>query len=52
MTERIFNMKSLIVSGALMFLAVCDSAQANIDWSYCDANGHVSIQNINLKGGK
>lgn len=52
MTERIFNMKSLIVSGALMFLAVCDSAQAKIDWSYCDANGHVSIQNINLKGGK
>lgn len=35
-----------------MFLAVCDSAQANIDWSYCDANGHVSIQNINLKGGQ
>lgn len=35
-----------------MFLVVCDSAQANIDWSYCDANGHVSIQNINLKGGK
>lgn len=40
------------MSGTLMFLVVCDSAQANIDWSYCDANGHVSIQNINLKGGK
>ncbi|EEE2763741.1 fimbrial protein [Salmonella enterica] len=52
MTERLFNMKSLILSGALMLLTVCDSAQANIDWSYCDANGHVSIQNINLKGGK
>ncbi|MDJ7445071.1 fimbrial protein [Salmonella enterica] len=52
MTERLFNMKSLILSGVFLFFAVCDSARANIDWSYCDANGHVSIQNINLKGGK
>ncbi|EDS3651691.1 fimbrial protein [Salmonella enterica] len=52
MTERLFNIKVLIMSGALMFLTICDSAQANIDWSYCDANGHVSIQNINLKGGE
>lgn len=52
MTERLFNMKSLILSGVFLFFAVCDSAQANIDWSYCDANGHISIQNINLKGGK
>ncbi|EKC2492109.1 fimbrial protein [Salmonella enterica] len=51
MTERLFNMKSLILSGALMLLTVCDSARANIDWSYCDANGHIGIQNINLKGG-
>ncbi|ECV1148007.1 adhesion protein [Salmonella enterica subsp. enterica] len=51
MTERLFNIKVLIMSGALMFLIICDSAQANIDWSYCDANGHVGIQNINLKGG-
>ncbi|EBA6833908.1 fimbrial protein [Salmonella enterica] len=52
MTERLFNIKSLILSGVFLFFAVCDSAQANIDWSYCDANGHISIQNINLKGGK
>lgn len=52
MTERLFNMKSLILSGVFLFFAVCDSARANIDWSYCDANGHVSIQSINLKGGK
>ncbi|ELG4664360.1 fimbrial protein [Salmonella enterica] len=52
MTERLFNIKSLILSGLFLFFAVCDPAQANIDWSYCDANGHVSIQNINLKGGK
>lgn len=51
MTERLFDMKSLILSGAFLFFAVCDSARANIDWSYCDANGHVGIQNINLKGG-
>ncbi|HIB1591967.1 TPA: adhesion protein [Salmonella enterica subsp. enterica serovar Muenchen] len=51
MTELLLNIKVLIMSGVLMFLVVCDSAQANIDWSYCDANGHVSIQNINLKGG-
>ncbi|EHC5989875.1 fimbrial protein [Salmonella enterica] len=52
MTERLFNMKSLILSGALMLLAVCDPAQANFDWSKCDANGNVNIQNINLKGGQ
>ncbi|EMJ9669894.1 fimbrial protein [Salmonella enterica] len=51
MTERLFNMKSLILSGALMLLAVCDPAQANYDWSKCDANGNVNIQDINLKGG-
>lgn len=44
-------MKSLILSGVFLFFAVCDSASANIEWSYCDANGHVGIQNINLKGG-
>ncbi|EEE2766779.1 fimbrial protein [Salmonella enterica] len=52
MTERLFNMKSLILSGAFMLLAVCDPAQANFDWSKCDANGNVNIQNINLKGGQ
>ncbi|EAQ4619744.1 adhesion protein [Salmonella enterica] len=52
MTERLLNIKVLIMSGVLMFLTICDSAQANIDWSYCDADGHVSIQSINLKGGK
>ncbi|EBQ3158131.1 fimbrial protein [Salmonella enterica] len=51
MTERLFNMKSLILSGVFLFFTVCDSARANIEWSYCDANGHVSLQNINLKGG-
>ncbi|EBU3150026.1 fimbrial protein [Salmonella enterica] len=52
MMKRLLNIKVLIMSGTLMFLVVCDSAQANIDWSYCDANGHVSLQNINLKGGE
>ncbi|ECR8001456.1 fimbrial protein [Salmonella enterica] len=52
MTERLFNMKSLILSGALMLLAVCDPAQANFDWSKCDANGNVNIPDINLKGGQ
>ncbi|EGK0962749.1 fimbrial protein [Salmonella enterica] len=51
MTERLFNMKVLILSGAFMLLAACDSAQANIDSSYCNADGHISLQNINLKGG-
>lgn len=45
-------MKSLILSGVFLFFTVCDSARANIDWSYCDANGHVGIQSINLIGGK
>lgn len=35
-----------------MFLTVCDSAQANIEWSYCDANANVTLQDINLKGGQ
>ncbi|ECU2225928.1 adhesion protein, partial [Salmonella enterica subsp. enterica serovar Rissen] len=37
MTERLFNMKSLILSGVFLFFTVCDSARANIEWSYCDA---------------
>ncbi|EHA4392723.1 fimbrial protein [Salmonella enterica subsp. enterica serovar Sandiego] len=52
MTGRLFNMKSLILSGVFLFFAVCDPAQANFDWSKCDANGNVNIQNINLKGGQ
>ncbi|HEC8924893.1 TPA: fimbrial protein [Salmonella enterica subsp. enterica serovar Stanley] len=52
MTEQLFNMKKRVLSGVFLFFAVCGAAQANIDWSYCDANGHVSIQNINLIGGK
>lgn len=35
-----------------MLLAVCDPAQANFDWSKCDANGNVNILDINLKGGQ
>lgn len=45
-------MKSLILSGVFLFFAVCDSARANYDWSKCDANGNVNIQNISLKGGQ
>ncbi|EBI0311536.1 adhesion protein [Salmonella enterica subsp. salamae] len=52
MTERLFNMKSLILSGMFLFFAVCDFARANYDWSYCNATGSVNIQNINLKGGQ
>ncbi|EIV7689385.1 fimbrial protein [Salmonella enterica] len=52
MTERLLNIKVLIMSGVLMFLTVCDSAQANIEWSYCDANANVTLQDINLKGGQ
>ncbi|EAU6351656.1 adhesion protein [Salmonella enterica] len=52
MIKRLLNIKVLTLSGALMLLAVCDSAQANYDSSYCNATGNVSIQNINLKGGQ
>lgn len=45
-------MKSLILSGVFLFFAVCDSARANYDWSKCDANGNVNIQNISLMGGQ
>ncbi|EAV3690131.1 adhesion protein [Salmonella enterica] len=52
MIKRLLNTKVLILSGAFMFLSVSGSAQAAIDWSYCDANGNVAIQNINIKGGR
>ncbi|HAU3359478.1 TPA: adhesion protein [Salmonella enterica subsp. salamae] len=52
MTERLFNMKSLILSGVFLFFAVSDSVQANIDWSYCNASGNINVQNINIKGGQ
>ncbi|EDK4043725.1 adhesion protein [Salmonella enterica subsp. enterica serovar Newport] len=51
MTERLFNMKSLILSGVFLFFTVCNSARAALDWSYCDASGNVALQNINIKGG-
>ncbi|EBC3062937.1 fimbrial protein [Salmonella enterica] len=51
MTGRLFNMKSLILSGVFFFFAVCDSAQAASEWSYCNADGSINIQNINLKSG-
>lgn len=44
-------MKSLILSGVFFFFAVCDSAQAASEWSYCNADGSINIQNINLKSG-
>lgn len=45
-------MKSLILSGVFLFFAVCDSARAAIEWSYCNATGSVNIQNINIKAGQ
>ena len=51
MIKRLLNTKVLILSGAFMFLSVSGSAQAALDWSYCDANGNVAIQNINIQGG-
>ncbi|EAA6552955.1 adhesion protein [Salmonella enterica subsp. diarizonae] len=52
MIKRLLNTKVLILSGAFMFLAVSGSAQAALDWSYCDAAGNVALQNINIKGGR
>ncbi|ECF7064429.1 adhesion protein [Salmonella enterica subsp. enterica] len=52
MTEQLFNMKSLILSGVFLFFAICDSARAAIEWSYCNATGSVNIQNINIKVGQ
>ncbi|EHI3122948.1 fimbrial protein [Salmonella enterica] len=51
MIKRLLNIKLLILSGAFMFLTVSGSVRAAIEWSYCDANGNVSLQNINIKGG-
>ncbi|ECE0501196.1 fimbrial protein [Salmonella enterica subsp. enterica serovar Ceyco] len=51
MTEQLFSMKTRVLSGVFLFFAVCGAAQANIDWSYCNANGNINIPNINIKGG-
>ncbi|EEC5264807.1 fimbrial protein [Salmonella enterica subsp. enterica] len=51
MTEQLFNMKTRVLSGVFLFFAVCGATQANIDWSYCNANGNINIPNINIKGG-
>ncbi|EIO7467944.1 adhesion protein [Salmonella enterica subsp. enterica] len=51
MTEQLFNIKTRVLSGVFLFFAVCGAAQANIDWSYCNANGNINIPNINIKGG-
>ncbi|EFT9957921.1 adhesion protein, partial [Salmonella enterica] len=52
MIRGLLNLKVLALLGTFIYFAVCDSVRANIDWSYCDANGQVAIQNINLTGGK
>ncbi|ECB7414534.1 fimbrial protein [Salmonella enterica subsp. enterica serovar Typhimurium] len=52
MTEQLFSMKTRVLSGVFLFFAVCGAAQANIDWSYCNANGNINIPNINIKGGR
>ncbi|ECB4441243.1 adhesion protein [Salmonella enterica subsp. enterica serovar Typhimurium] len=51
MIKRLLNIKMLILSGIFIFLSVSGSAWAALDWSYCDANGNVAIQNINITGG-
>ncbi|EAP9198341.1 fimbrial protein [Salmonella enterica] len=51
MTERLFK-KALIMSGLFVCLTACGTARAALEWSKCDANGNVNIQNINLKGGQ
>lgn len=52
MTEQLFSMKTRVLSGVFLFFAACGAAQANIDWSYCNANGNINIPNINIKGGR
>ncbi|EJQ3197365.1 fimbrial protein [Salmonella enterica] len=51
MTARLFK-KALIMSGLFVCLTSCGTARAALEWSKCDANGNVNIQNINLKGGQ
>lgn len=52
MTERLLNMKTLILSGMFLFFSVCGSVLAAVEWSYCDADGSIiNIQNINLRAG-
>ncbi|EEA8571255.1 fimbrial protein [Salmonella enterica subsp. enterica] len=52
MKKWLLNTKVLILSGAFMFLSVNGPARAALEWSYCDANGNVAIQNINITGGR
>ncbi|EEL2954739.1 fimbrial protein [Salmonella enterica] len=49
MKKWLLNTKVLILSGVFLFFAVCDSARAAVEWSYCDASGSINIQNINIR---
>ncbi|EKC2495932.1 adhesion protein, partial [Salmonella enterica] len=60
MTERLFNMKSLILSGVFLFFAVCNVSRADprppdtelAKFSSCTVTGRLSVQSINIKGGE
>ncbi|EFR6822928.1 fimbrial protein [Salmonella enterica] len=59
MTARLFNMKSLILSGVFLFFAVCNISRAarpsDVElalFSSCTVTGTLSVQSINIKGGK
>lgn len=51
MIKGLLNIKVLVLQVALIFFAASGSVRAAIEWSYCDASGHIAIQNINIKGG-
>ncbi|EKC2495929.1 adhesion protein, partial [Salmonella enterica] len=59
MTARLFNMKSLILSGVFLFFAVCNVSRAarpsDVElamFSNCTVTGRLSLQSINIKGGE
>ncbi|HGG6756337.1 TPA: fimbrial protein [Salmonella enterica subsp. enterica serovar Java] len=49
MTERLLNLKTLLVVLVMVFAAESSPVQAGLQDSYCDAGGNISINNINIK---
>ncbi|ECJ2493733.1 fimbrial protein [Salmonella enterica subsp. diarizonae] len=52
MTEQSFNNKTKLGLLILLLCAGIAPVRADMEDSYCNASGHINIQNINLKGGQ
>lgn len=52
MTGRFVNLKATLIPLIILLAATSNLTQAALEDSFCDSTGNLSIQNLNLKGGK